>query len=87
MLIFFMQHTYDSLTQYWLTSITSHAVSEGRDIITCIVGNKSDLKDKREVSQEEVDTFASGIGAKFVESSAKTGDNIDHIFEEIGRYK
>ena len=61
-------------------------MSEGRDVIICIVGNKADLKDKREVSQEEVETFASAIGAIFVESSAKTGDNVDHIFEEIGRY-
>ncbi|XP_072014429.1 uncharacterized protein [Amphiura filiformis] len=68
-----------------MTSIRSHAISEGCDIIMCIVGNKSDLQQEREVSRQEVESFASATGAIFVETSAKTGDNIDDIFEEIAR--
>ena len=70
-----------------MQSINSHSVSESRDIIICIVGNKSDLTQEREVTREEVETFANAAGAIFVESSAKTGDNIHDIFKEIGNEK
>ena len=66
----------------WVKELRIHS-SPGIKII--LIGNKSDLDDKREVSYEE--------GAKyldkpeiisFYETSAKTGENVQKIFEEIG---
>jgi len=44
------------------------------------IGNKCDLEEKRVISQEEGKAFANSIGAQFMETSAKTGYNIDRAF-------
>nr|MDO8099365.1 Rab family GTPase [Candidatus Njordarchaeota archaeon] len=46
-----------------------------------VVGNKIDLK--RKVSTEEGEKFAKRLGATFIESSAKTGENVPEVFREI----
>ena len=51
-------------------------------IIFVLIGNKSDLKDNREVSYEEGENFAENNNMLFFETSAKNGDNIEKIFEE-----
>ena len=55
------------------------------DISKVLIGNKSDLEDKREVSKEEAEQFAESIGCKYFEGSAKTGDNIFDALDEIAR--
>ena len=45
-----------------------------------IVGNKSDLEDKREVSNEEGRELAEKYGLDFFETSAKTGANVNEMF-------
>ena len=45
-----------------------------------LVGNKSDLEDKRQVSQEEGQELAEKYGLEFYETSAKTGSNVDDVF-------
>ena len=49
-----------------------------------IVGNKSDLVDQRQVSKEEIETFAKINCFEYIECSAKSGDNIEMIFKNIG---
>jgi len=49
--------------------------------VIVIVGNKCDLSHKREVSTLEGKKFASKHGFLFFETSAKTGVNIDKLFE------
>jgi Ras-related protein Rab-21 len=44
-----------------------------------LVGNKSDLNGERTVSYEEAQRLAQSIGATFVETSAKCGDNIQNV--------
>ena len=39
-------------------------------VVMCLVGNKSDLSDNREVSTEDAMEYASSIGALFCETSA-----------------
>ena len=51
-------------------------------IIFVLIGNKSDLKDNRQVSYEEGETFAENNNMLFFETSAKNGDNIEKVFEE-----
>jgi GTPase KRas protein len=49
----------------------------------CLLGSKADLEDQREVSKEEGESCAKGMGCSFRECSAKTRVNIDEPFEEL----
>ena len=45
--------------------------------IQCVlVGNKADLIEKREVSYQQADNYAKAMGIAFIETSAKTGENV-----------
>ena len=46
----------------------------------CLIGNKIDLENKREVSYEEGKNFAEENDLLFFETSAKEGNNIQEIF-------
>ncbi len=45
-----------------------------------LVGNKSDLADRRQVNTEEGQELADKYGMQFYETSAKTGENVEEIF-------
>ena len=51
------------------------------DILIVLVGNKTDLEDKREVLTEEVEKKAKQYGIAFCETSALNGQNIEHAFD------
>jgi len=55
---------------------------ESSKTIFVLVGNKSDLADKRQVSIEEGQELAEKYGMKFYETSAKTGENVNEIFND-----
>ncbi|XP_076938063.1 ras-related protein RABH1e-like [Bidens hawaiensis] len=55
----------------------------GTDVIIVLVGNKTDLGDKRQVSLEEGDGKAREFGVMFIETSAKAGFNIKPLFRKI----
>jgi small GTP-binding protein len=48
-----------------------------------LVGNKIDLEDQREVNREEGEALAEEIEVSYVETSAKTGENIDDAFRML----
>jgi GTPase KRas len=48
-----------------------------------LVGNKSDLTSNRKVSTQEATSLANDWNIKYVETSAKTRDNVDKAFSEI----
>ncbi|XP_072021300.1 ras-related protein Ral-A-like isoform X1 [Amphiura filiformis] len=50
-----------------------------------LVGNKADLTDKRQVSQEEAQERATSWGVPYVETSAKTRENVDKAFYDLMR--
>lgn len=57
-----------------------------RPDITCVlIGNKSDLKDNREVNSEDAARFAEENGIKFLETSALTGDNVHEAFQSLSK--
>ena len=49
-------------------------------IFMVLIGNKSDLADKRQVSTEEGRELAEKYEMKFYETSAKIGENVNDIF-------
>ena len=51
-----------------------------KTIFMVLVGNKSDLEDRRQVSKDEGQELADKYGIQFYETSAKTGDNVESIF-------
>ena len=55
------------------------------NIVIAIAGNKCDLEDKREVEKATAQGYAEEINAIFVETSAKTGDNVQEMFTDISK--
>ena len=64
----------------WIDEIISEAPIDTRIIL---VGNKCDLSNEREVTEEEGKKFADEFGMLFFETSAKTGYNVNFAFETL----
>ena len=71
--------SFDSL-ESWLEEIKNNS-PEYAEVI--LVGNKSDLTDKRVVQIEEAEEYAQHKKLSFIEVSAKTGRNITLLFEKL----
>ena len=64
---------------------TEHWVNETKDLkredaIFVLIGNKLDLDENRVVSTKEAEDYATQKGFLFFEVSAKTGDNVEELF-------
>ncbi|KAJ3347348.1 hypothetical protein HDU83_002156 [Entophlyctis luteolus] len=57
----------------------------GNDVIIVLVGNKTDLSDKRQVSTEEGEKKAKEANVLFIETSAKAGYNVKALFRKIAQ--
>jgi len=60
-------------------------VKNDENIPFLLVGNKGDLTDKRKVSLNEAQSRAQEWGVPYVETSAKTRDNVDKVFFDLMR--
>ena len=49
-----------------------------------LVGNKIDLKDQRVVSLKQGEELAQKLNLSYIETSAKTGENINDAFKMLG---
>lgn len=63
----------------WLTQLQTHAYCENPDIILC--GNKADLEDLRQVSEQRAREMAEKHGLPYFETSAATGQNVAKAIE------
>jgi len=61
------------------------AVKEDESTPIIVVGNKYDLEDERQVTEEVGMEMASTLDCKYFETSAKTDHNITPVFMEIAR--
>ena len=57
----------------------------GSDVIIVLVGNKTDLNDKREVTAAQGEEEAKKNGLMFIETSAKAGHNVKALFKRIAQ--
>lgn len=67
-------------TSKWIEDVRNE---RGNDVIIVIVGNKTDLQDRRQVSVEEGEDKANKESIMFIESSAKAGFNIKQLFRKL----
>jgi len=74
---------YESFTDLatWLAEIQKYNTSAP---LIYVIGNKIDLEKRRVVPVKKAQEFCKSHDFKHVEVSAKSGDNVDAIFEEIG---
>ncbi|ORZ21168.1 rab protein 6 [Absidia repens] len=68
-------------TSKWIDDVRAE---RGLDVIVVLVGNKTDLNDKRQVSVEEGEKKAKDYKVMFIETSAKAGYNVKALFRKIG---
>lgn len=48
-----------------------------------IIGNKKDLEEMRQVEKKEISGLIKSVSCEYLETSAKTGENINIAFEKI----
>ena len=56
---------------------------QGDDIKIVLVGSKTDLADRRQVSTDDGQKLAGELKVEFIETSSKTGENINELFVSI----
>uniref|UniRef100_A0A3B1JRF6 small monomeric GTPase n=1 Tax=Astyanax mexicanus TaxID=7994 RepID=A0A3B1JRF6_ASTMX len=66
----------------WLTEIHEYAQ---KDVVIMLLGNKSDMAAERVIKHEEGQKLAKEYGVPFMETSAKTGLNVELAFHAIAR--
>lgn len=67
-------------TTKWIEEVRSE---RGEDVIMALVGNKTDLVERRQVSVEEGEARAKQFNIMFIETSAKAGFNIKAMFNKL----
>jgi small GTP-binding protein len=55
------------------------------DLVLAVCGNKSDLREDRLVDRRAGEDYARRLGAMYVETSAKDGDDVERLFAEVAR--
>jgi len=69
-------------TAKWVDDVRAE---RGNDVIIVLVGNKTDLNDKRQVTTEEGERRSKEYKVMFIETSAKAGHNVKTLFKRIAQ--
>ena len=72
--------TIESLVDFWL----KEAEAVVGKVPTVLVGNKSDLADKRDMAATVLESQGQNLGIPAYLASAKTGENVENIFVTLG---
>lgn len=71
--------TFQCIEPEWFDEVDRHCPS----IVRVLIGNKCDMEEEREVSAEEAMSLADRHGMKYIETSAKTSENVVDAFVMI----
>nr|XP_048674027.1 ras-related protein Rab-37 isoform X2 [Caretta caretta] len=66
----------------WLTQIHEYAQ---KDVVIMLLGNKADVSSERVIRMEDGESLAREYGVPFMETSAKTGMNVELAFRAIAK--
>ncbi|XP_037523435.1 ras-related protein Rab-37 isoform X2 [Rhipicephalus sanguineus] len=69
-------------TRAWLGEINEYAQD---DVVIMLIGNKADITQDRQVRTEDGERLAREYGVAFMETSAKTGCNVELAFMAVAR--
>jgi Ras-related protein Rab-6A len=69
-------------TRKWVDDVRGE---RGNDVIIVLVGNKTDLNEKREVTTAQGEEEAKKHNLMFIETSAKVGHNVKNLFRRIAQ--
>ncbi len=73
--------TFSNIESKWLEDLNEYGEN---DLTYVLIGNKTDLQNSRNVSNEEGRKLADKINAiDFIETSAKFGNNVEEAFKKI----
>nr|XP_027204038.1 arrestin red cell-like isoform X1 [Dermatophagoides pteronyssinus] len=67
-------------TSKWIDDVRTE---RGNDVIIMLVGNKTDLQDKRQISADEGEKKAKELNVMFIETSAKSGYQVKQLFRRV----
>jgi Ras-related protein Rab-6A len=67
-------------TDQWIQDVREEREN---NVVIMLVGNKTDMQDRRQVSVEEGAQKAKKLGVSFIETSAKEGYNIKAMFRKL----
>jgi len=79
------RETFNELERWKQTFLIQIGQEGNNDFPVVIVANKVDRADERQVSRDEVESWASSQGVPFIEASAKSGENVEEAFQQIAR--
>uniref|UniRef100_A0A7S0L7K7 Uncharacterized protein n=1 Tax=Coccolithus braarudii TaxID=221442 RepID=A0A7S0L7K7_9EUKA len=71
--------SFESTTK-WIEDVRAQ---RGNDVVLVLVGNKTDMDEKREVTAAEIEAKASQEEIMFIETSAKDGFNVKLLFRRL----
>ena len=66
----------------WLIEIEKNS---NKNVLKVLIGNKTDLEEKRVISYNQAKEFADSYGLKYIETSAKKNLNVNEAFATLGR--
>lgn len=55
----------------------------GTEVVLVIVGNKRDLEKDRNVDSQEAEEYATSVGARYFETSAKLNEGVEDVFLDL----
>ena len=73
--------SFEAIKNYWYTEVRDNSP---QDVIIAIVGNKSDLYEYEEVTEDEAKEFAKSVNAIYQQTSACNGSGVKELFDMIG---
>jgi small GTP-binding protein len=76
--------TFESIRE-WYQDIKKYLPTV-ENLPTFMIGNKKDLSDQKAITKKEIDTLKKELNLEYIETSAKTGENVLLIFQKIAEF-